>query len=184
MTKTVTKESGFLAKLKSKCKRCSPASIQVYFRNVKRLHKLISDEDIPATGAWLSKKQLFDKFAKLPLSQRRALSVAGVKAMQSYGKDVEKWTSLMYKAQNEYVEGREKNEKTDVEKKKWPKGGYAAIGKGATEMKRRIRHVLKDEPSLPGLYKYQLFIILKLFADLPFRNTFADMRIREDSAGN
>ena len=52
MTKTVTKESGFLAKLKSKCKRCSPASIQVYFRNVKRLHKLISDEDnIPATGA-------------------------------------------------------------------------------------------------------------------------------------
>ena len=40
-----TKEKGsFLEKLKSKCKRCSPASIQVYYRNVKRLHKLISDE--------------------------------------------------------------------------------------------------------------------------------------------
>ena len=59
-----------------------------------------------------------------------------------------------------------------------------AIRKAATEQKRRIRHVLKDEPNVAGLYRYGMYIVLKLFTELPFRNTFADMQVSKSKEGN
>ena len=169
--------TAFEKKLRAKCERCSEASIKVYLRNVKRLHKLVGDGEIPETGAWLSKENLFSKFKGLTAPQKRSLAVAAVIAAKSYGKPIEKWETLMYKTQGDYLEKRNKNIKSDVEKKKWPKGGFAAIKKAAVEMKKRIRHVISGKPTLQGLYKYQLFICLKLFQDLPFRNSFADMKV-------
>ena len=82
-----TSKTPFLAKLKSKCTNCTASSIAVYFAAVKRLHRLISDEEVPATGAWLKKPELMKKYEALPLSKRRHLSLAGVKAAQAYKQD-------------------------------------------------------------------------------------------------
>ena len=90
----------------------------------------------------------------------------------------------MYKSQSEYTDQRNKNEKSDKEKNIWPKDGFKSIKKAATEQKRRIRHILKDDPTISGLYRYGLFIVLKLFTELPFRNTFADMKVSESKEGN
>ena len=157
----------------------------MYFRNVRRLHRLINESDeIPTSAGWLGKEPLMTKFKKLPLSQRRTLSVAAVKAGQVYGKNNEKWVSQMYKSQSEYTDQRNKNEKTDKEKSIWPKGGFAAIKRAATEQKRRIRHVLTGEPTKEGVFKYGMYIVLRLFTELPFRNTFASLQISKSAEGN
>ena len=43
------------AKLKQSCKNCTPETIKVYFRNIKRLYKLIDDGDLPDSAGWLKK---------------------------------------------------------------------------------------------------------------------------------
>lgn len=152
---------------------------------MKRLRRLTSDEEaIPVAGGWLNKSELMNKFKKLDLSKRRTLSVAAVKAAKVYKQPAEKWEKEMFKSQSEYTNQRNKNEKSETEKKLWPKGGFKAIKKAATEQKKRIRHILKDEPTKSGLYEYQFFIVLKLFTELPFRNTFADMKVKESKEGN
>ena len=142
------------------------------------------DDDIPASGDWLKRDALFKKFNALPLSQRRTLSVAAVKAGQVYGSVPEKWNTLMFKAQNQYMVQRNKNQKNPVEKKLWPKDGFKSIAKAATEQKRRIRHKLKEEPSISNLGEYQMYIVLRLFSKIPFRNGFADMQVSKKSDGN
>ena len=174
----------FLKMLTKICGSCTPQSIKVYLRNIRRLHQLISDDQIPTTGKWLSDKKLMTAFKKLDLPKRRAISVAAVKATKAYGTSAESWNTQMYKAQSEYTDKRNKNEKSEVEKDKWPKGGFQAIKKAAVEQKRRLRHILKGKPTLAGLYKYQFFIVLKLFTQLPFRNTFATLQIEKTTQGN
>ena len=44
-------------------------------------------------------------------------------------------------------------------------------------MWKRVKVLLKDEPSMKTLYKYQMFIALKLFTEIPWRNTFATLSI-------
>jgi len=123
-------------------------------------------------------------FKKLDLAKRRAISVAAVKAAKVYSMKSEKWDTQMYKSQSEYTDKRNKNEKSEAEKERWPKGGFAAIRKAAVEHKRRLKHVLKAPPSLAGLYSYQFFIVLKLFTQLPFRNTFATLKVGKSDEGN
>ena len=70
MTKAVPKESkgedksksAFEKKLRQNCKNCSEGSIKVYLAAIKRLHKLVSDGDVPITGTWLNKKELMTKY--------------------------------------------------------------------------------------------------------------------------
>jgi hypothetical protein len=185
MTKDGEKENPFLKKLKAICKNCTKESILVYFRNVKRLYKLIDDDgEIPATGAWLSKKILFEKYEKLPLKTKRHLSVAAVKAVKALGQKSDKWEKNMYQDALKYQSLRNKNQKSENEKALWPKKGYKSVKLAAAEQWKRIKHTIKNEPTLSGLYKYQLFIILKLFAEIPFRNTFATLELEKKENNN
>jgi hypothetical protein len=181
---TDKKHSGFLGKLKAKCKNCTSGSIKVYMRNIRRLFRLTEEGPVPLTHTWLKKKETFDKYSKLPLKTRRHLSVAAVKASQAYGIKPEKWETSMYKDASKYQVERNKNKKSDTEKALWPKKGYAALKDAAKEQWKRIKHVLADEPSLPALYKYQMFIVLKLFAEIPFRNTFATLEVEKTDENN
>ena len=171
----------FEKKLKSKCKNCTAASIKVYMAAIKRLHRLISDQELPTTGAWLNKKELMEKYEKLPLGKRRHLSLAAVKAGQSYGQKVEKWQTKMFRDQSQYQQKRNRNERTPTEAKKWPKHGFKAIKQVTREQRRRITHILKEEPSLKRMYPYQTYMLLKLFKEIPFRNTFADLSLKDKS---
>lgn len=153
--------------------------MMVYYRNIKRLHQLISEGPIPLTGDWLGKKELVEKYQKLPLNKRRHLSVAAVKACQMYKRNVDKWTVHMYKDSNKYEQNRNLNKRTDKEKTLWPTKGYKSVKKASKMMWDRVKVLLSkdDKPNLKTLYKYQMFIILKLFSQIPFRNTFASFHI-------
>ena len=170
-----------LKKLKSVCEKCSPASIQVYLRNIKRLYKLISEDSVPLTGSWLKKTKLFEEYKKLPLKTRRHLSTSAVKACRMYKISADKWSVNMYKDANLYERNRSKNKKSATETEKWPKKGFKSVKKAATEMMKRVRFLLQKEPNMSTLYKYQMALVLRLFTELPVRNTFATLRL---SKGN
>ena len=153
-------------------------------RNTLRLYRLIEKEgDIPLTGDWLVKKNLVDAYKKQPLNVRRHLSVAGVKAARAYKKNDDKWTILMYKDSSAYERGRSKNKRTAKEEKAWPKGGIKAVRTASKELWKRVKVLLRedDNPNLKTLYKYAMYIVLKLFSsDAPFRNTFASISLKKN----
>ena len=171
--------SKLLKKLKSVCTNCTKASIMVYLRLIKRLYKLIEDGTVPLTGDWLGKKELMEKYRKLPLKQRRHLSTGAVKASKMYKRSSEKWEIEMYKDASKYDRERGKNKKSDKERASWPKQGYKAVKKAANEQWKRVKLLLPGEPNLKTLYKYQMFLALKLFSEVPFRNTFASFSIKK-----
>ena len=172
-------KSAFEKKLRVKCKNCSNASIVVYLAAIKRLHRLIGDGNIPNTGSWLSKSELMTKYEKQPLSKRRHLSLAGVKASQAYGIKNQQWSTKMFRDQSEYQSERNKNKRSESEIKKWPKHGFTAIKKATTEQRKRITHILKETPKLKNMYPYQIYILFKLYSEIPFRNTFADLNLKD-----
>ena len=177
--KEKTSKSAFEKMLRAKCKNCSEGSIKVYLAAIKRLHKLVSDGDIPKTGAWLNKKELMTKYEALPLTKRRQLSLAAVKAAQAYGQKSDKWSVKMFRDQSQYQEKRDKNERSETETKAWPKHGFDAIKRAAREQRKRITHILKEAPSLKNLYPYQVYMLFKLYSEVPFRNTFADLNLKD-----
>ena len=119
------------------------------------------------------------KYERLTLSKRRTLSVAAVKASQMYGQNEDKWSVKMYRDQSEYTDKRNKNERSESESKAWPKHGFRAIKKAATEQRKRIKHMLTEEPKLKNLYPYQVYILFRLYSEIPFRNTFADLNLQD-----
>ena len=59
------------------------------------------------------------------------------------------------------------------------KRGLKELKKVTTEYKRQINRELRGPPSLKGLYKYQLYLSMRLFQELPFRNDFPTFHILE-----
>ena len=183
MTKTTSPKETFLSKLKGVCENCTKQTVLVYFRNVRRLYRLVEsdkDKEVPLSGDWLGKKELFEKYAKQPLKVRRHLSSAAVKASKAYKKNSEKWEVKMYKDASLYERQRSKNKRSDKEKEAWPKGGMASIRRASREQWKRVKVLLHEEPNLKVLYKYQMFLALKLFADTPFRNLFPSFSLKKN----
>lgn len=171
----------FLKKLKTVCSKCSQASIAVYMRNIRRLYRLINKDAtvIPVSKGWLSNPKLFTAYNKLPLKSRRHISIAAVKACQALGAKPEKWQVEMLKDASAYERLRGKNEMSPVERAKWPKDGVKSLRKASSEQLKRIRFILKEEPSLSTLYKYQIYVLLKAYSQIPFRNTWADFSLKD-----
>ena len=166
--------------LKKACPKCKPQSIKSYRRSVLRLLNLgLHDpsREIPNAAEWLQKKALFEKYKKLPLEQRRALSIAAVKAGQAYGlKENKKWYYAMLDDANEYKKKRSKQNKSETEKAKWLEGGLKTLKKGATEYKREIRRLLLEN-TLKSLYAYSNYLILRFYSEVALRNDLAEIEI-------
>ena len=177
-----------LEKLKSKCKNCTEASIKVYYRNIKRLYKLENDKDtVPLNISWLNKKSLKDKYKELPLKVRRHLSVAAIKFLHILDKNREKseWYKFMMEDNQKYQAQRNKGKKTSTEIENWPKHGFKTIRKMATEFwKRNKAEIMEDKKSLRKLYSYQTYIVLRMFSEIPMRNTYADLFISKKDNNN
>jgi len=169
------------AKIKKVCKKCSPESIKVYIRTIRRLYKLVDDGKVPDSVSWLAKEELEKKYKKLSLNKRRHLSISAVKLSQAFGnkKLEEKWSKHMYSDSEAYNKQRNLNKVTDVEREKWPSGGYAALKKASTEFKRRISKVFKTEPSLKNLYLYTKYVILRFYASVAMRNDLASFTLKK-----
>ena len=177
-------EDQFLELLKKVCKKCTKKTLQTYHQSVKRLYRLVNKGAPGATSSWLKSKELFEKYKKIPVNRRRHLSMGAQKAVQAYKlKDYHKWYNAMLDDQQIYQDSRKKGEKSETEKKLWLKGGVKDIKKASNEVKRRLRHELKEEPNLKTLYRYQFYLVLKLFAELPVRNTFATLKV-DGKTGN
>ena len=132
---------------------------------------------LPETGSWLGETSLFKKYKEMPLNIRRAYSVAGVKSGQAYGlKDNEKWQTAMIDDVDAYKKQRSLQNKSEEEKKHWPKEGIAVLKKIATEFKRTIRRALQT-PSVESLYLYSQYIILKFYSVVALRNDLAEVQI-------
>ena len=168
----------FETKLRKLNPNISPSSIKVYLQNIRRLYRFYDKEgEIPLTGKWLSSDKVLTKYKELPFNIRRHLSTAAVKANQIYKSEDKNWFKRMFEDQKEYQEHRNKNKKSTLEQEKMLKGGVQDLKKAATEYKRRINSELKKEPSLKSLYKFQLYICLRLFVELPFRNDFPTFHV-------
>ena len=168
--------------LKKACPNCKAESIKKYKRDILRLRNLNSETQtlsLPATGSWLGAKTLFEKYKKIPLEKRRALSIAAIKALQAYGRegaDKKKWFDAMMSDVNSYKKKRSLQNKSETEKAKWLEGGLKTLKKASTEMKREIRRLLLEN-SLKSLYAYSNYLILRFYSEVALRNTLADVEI-------
>ena len=166
--------------LKKACPKCKPESIKKYKRDILRLKNLNSEtptQSLPETGGWLSAKALFEKYKKIPLEKRRALSIAAIKGLQAYGvKDKKKWFDAMMSDVNAYKKKRSLQNKSETEKAKWLEGGLKTLKKASTEMKREIRRLLLEN-NLKSLYAYSNYLILRFYSEVALRNTLADVEI-------
>ena len=173
---------GFEASLRKVCEKCSESSIKTYIQTIKRLYRFYDpDGDIADNGKWLSSAKVEKAYKGLPFNKRRHLSTGAVKAHQAYktheSKNGKVWYQRMLDDQEEYQENRNKNTATDSEQAKFLKNGLADIKKAATEYKRQLNRQLKQGPSLKTLYKYQNYMSIRLFLELPFRNDFPSFKL-------
>ena len=176
----------FVDKLDKVCPKCSENSKKVYLQNIRRLYRF-KDKDateVPSTSKWLESDAAVNKYKALPYNVRRALSLAGVKAARAYGVNSDKWYKRLVDDQDEYNTNRKKNKRTDAEDAKMLKGGLKELKKISSEYKRQINRELKEKPNLKTLSKYQLYLSLRLFVDLPFRNDFPTFELTENQKGN
>ena len=169
----------FREKLEKVCEKCTEGTIKVYLQNIRRLYRFYDDGDVPASGTWLKSDKVVDAYTKLPFNKRRALSVAAVKACRAFGIDSDTWYKRLLKDQQEYRENRDKNERTPAEHSKILKGGLKELKKISSEYKRQINRELKS-PTLKALYKYQLYLSMRLFGELPFRNDFPTFQLTKN----
>ena len=166
--------------LKKACPNCKAESVKKYKRDILRLLNLNSETQllsVPESAKWLGAKTLFEKYKKIPLEKRRALSIAAVKAGQAYGlKENKKWRDAMMSDVNAYKKKRSLQNKSEPEKEKWLVGGLKTLKKASTEMKREIRRVLLEN-TIKSLYAYSQYLILRFYSEVALRNTLADVEI-------
>lgn len=173
------KVESFRDKMHKVCKNCSEPTIDVYVRNTLRIVKLLDPTatKIPPTGDFLKNPKVFTAFDKLNLNQRRLLSTAAVKSLDAFSmKRMEKWASRLEKSAEEYDRYREKRQRSDKEKSKWPTKGFDSLRKAAKLQKQQLTHILKKEnKTLKDLWEIQKWLVLTLYASHALRLDFADV---------
>ena len=176
----------FQSKLDKVCQKCSTATKKIYMTSILRLYRFFKEDgDIPADNSkWLEAEKVIKKYSSLPYNVRRSLSVGGLKAARAYDIDTSKWYKRLLNDQELYRKNRAKNKRTDEEDAKLLKGGTKELKKITSEYKRQINRELKRPPSLKTLYKYMLYIVLRLFVEFPARNDFPTIELNESKSGN
>ena len=168
----------FKDKLEKVCEKCTDATKKVYLQNIKRLYRFFDPEgEVPMSGTWLNSDKVLKQYKALPFSKRRALSVGAVKAARAYKMNSDAWYKRLVDDQDKYRANRNQNKRSSEEAQKMLKGGVKELKKMASEYKRQINRELGTTPTLKGLYKYQLYLAMRLFVELPFRNDFPTFRV-------
>mgnify|MGYP000197430471 CR=1 FL=1 len=178
----MSREESFLKLLKAQCKSCTKGTLKVYHSSIKRLHRLLNPDatSVPTTKAWLMSEKLFEKYKMKPVNIRRHLAMGAYKATQAYHiKPENKWYAAMVQSQAKYQEQRNKNEPSEKEKDLIPKAGMKAIKRSAVELKKRLKFVFADKPSKAGVFKIQMWLALKLYTKIPFRNDLPTIHVKE-----
>ena len=175
--------------LKRKLPKSKETSLNVYVRALKRLYRLKErkekENDVPTTFAWLASKSLRAAYEKLPVNQRRHLSSAAhvyTKATDNMGDRY--WEKRMFKDQDSYRDVRKQNKKTKKEEFLWIDEGLKKLKQASTEFKRAIAYKLKAAPSIPNLWLYTQYLLMRFYSEVTLRNTLASVELSSRGKNN
>jgi hypothetical protein len=177
-----------MKQLKAVCKKCSEATLKVYSSNIRRLYKIYQGtpiktlSELPKQSTWLMSDKMKKLYGKFPNNIRRHLSSAGFIGTKMYGiKENNEWNKRMIEDAKEYESSRSRNKKSKYEEENIPEGGLKDLKKALKIYKLQIKHIFNREPTLSNLYKYQLFLALKLMAsEIFFRNDLPTINIEQE----
>lgn len=174
-------EKDFRKKMAKVCRNCTGRTIDVYVRNTLRLAKLLDKESIPGKGAWLTSEPLLKAFDKLDLNKRRLLATAAVKSLDAYGiKRSAKWGERLATAAEEYDTKRDKRERSEKEKARWPSKGFDSLRRAAKMQKQQIGPSLRAKKhTVKTLFQIQKWALLVLYSEHALRLDWADVLLKK-----
>ena len=132
----------------------------------------------------MKNKTLKAKYEKLPLNQRRHLSLAAHKFAQVYDDKLQYWYDKMIKDSNEYKAERNKNKKSLKESRDWIDDALKKLKKSSTEFKRTISHKLRQEPSIANLWLYTQYMLMRFYSEIQLRNDLGTIELTDKKDNN
>ena len=169
------------ARLKKVCKNCTESSLQTYYYNIKALAKMAGHDEPPNNHRWINAALLKKIHKTLPLMKFKNMTIAGNKALAAYDKKNELWSKAMQESTVNYNKQRDTQKRTKRESANWPKEGYRALSKLASELYKDVEHVYEKAPAkvtYPELWQMMRHFVILFYSKHALRGDLADVRIR------
>ena len=173
------------ARLRRVCKNCTASSLQTYYYNIKALAKIAGHDEPPNHGRWLNAALLKKIKRSLPLMKFKNMTIAGNKALAAYDKKNEEWAKAMQESTSRYNKERDKQKRTKREEANWPKEGYKALAKLATELHKDVAHLYEKAPAkvtMPELWQMMRHFVILFYSRHALRGDLADVRIKRSGS--
>ena len=173
------------ARLRRVCKNCTESSLQTYYYNIKALAKIAGHDEPPNHGRWINAALLKKIKRTLPLMKFKNMTIAGNKALAAYDKKNEEWAKAMQESTSRYNKERDKQKRTKREEANWPKEGYKALAKLATELHKDVAHLYEKAPAkvtMPELWQMMRHFVILFYSRHALRGDLADVRIKRSGS--
>ena len=173
------------ARLRRVCKTCTESSLQTYYYNIKALAKIAGHDEPPNHGRWINAALLKKIKRTLPLMKFKNMTIAGNKALAAYDKKNEEWAKAMQESTSRYNKERNKQKRTKREEANWPKEGYKALAKLATELHKDVAHLYDKAPAkvtYPELWQMMRHFVILFYSRHALRGDLADVRIKRSGS--
>ena len=167
------------------CKNCTESSLQTYYYNIKALAKIAGHNEPPNHGRWINAALLKKIKRTLPLMKFKNMTIAGNKALAAYDKKNEEWAKAMQESTSRYNRERDKQKRTKREEANWPKEGYKALAKLATELHKDVAHLYEKAPAkvtMPELWQMMRHFVILFYSRHALRGDLADVRIKRSGS--
>ena len=169
------------ARLRRVCKSCTESSLQTYYYNIKALAKMAGHDEVPGHHRWINSALLKKIRKSLPLMKFKNMTIAGNKALSAYDKKNEEWAKAMQDSTTKYNKQRDTQKRTKREEANWPKDGYKALAKLASELYKDVEHLYDKAPAkvtYPELWQMMRAFVILFYSKHALRGDLADVRIK------
>ena len=173
------------ARLRRVCKNCTDSSLQTYYYNIKALAKIAGHNEPPNNHRWINAALLKKIKKSLPLMKFKNMTIAGNKALAAYNKKNEDWAKAMQESTTKYNKERNEQKRTKRESANWPKDGYKALTKLASELYRDVGHLYSKAPAkitYPELWQMMRHFVILFYSKHALRGDLADVRIKRSGS--
>ena len=173
------------ARLRRVCKNCTDSSLQTYYYNIKALAKIAGHDEPPNNHRWINAALLKKIKKSLPLMKFKNMTIAGNKALAAYDKKNEDWAKAMQESTTKYNKERNEQKRTKRESANWPKDGYKALTKLASELYRDVEHLYNKAPArvtYPELWQMMRHFVILFYSKHALRGDLADVRIKRSGS--
>ena len=173
------------ARLRRVCKSCTESSLQTYYYNIKALAKMAGHDEVPNNHRWINSALLKKIRKSLPLMKFKNMTIAGNKALSAYDKKNEEWAKAMQDSTVKYNKQRDTQKRTKREEANWPKDGYKALAKLASELYKDVEHLYDKAPAkvtYPQLWQMMRHFVMLFYSRHALRGDLADVRIKRSGS--